>query len=303
MGVVIQAISSFFNSFISVIKTFQIKDLFDILAVAFIIYSLVKLIRETRAIQLIKGVIILLVLFAVSSAFNFVMLTSLLKTFFEFSVIVIFIVFQPEVRRLLEQLGRSQFGKNQIKLAKEKGQSADAYRKRELIETIVNSAAYLSSQKTGALIVIERSTKLGDIATTGTLINAYPSVKLFGNIFFNKAPLHDGAVIIRDDMIYAAGCVLPLTVKEDSIESHMGTRHRAAVGMSEESDAVVVVVSEETGYISVANNGTIEKGFDKESLTKVLEKYLIDTEDTAIPKWYKKIPFIGRKERVQSNEK
>ncbi len=294
-----EIIKSFFYSFISVMKTFQVKDLFDIIAIAFIIYSLNKLIRETRAFQLLKGVFVLVIGYVLSSLFNFVMLSSLLKTFFEFSVIVIFIVFQPEVRRLLEQLGRSKISGTRIKKVAEKNYDINIYKKRELIETLAESARVLSSQRTGALIVIERSTKLGDIATTGTLINAYPSVKLFGNIFFNKAPLHDGAVIIREDCIYAAGCVLPLTVKEESIESHMGTRHRAAVGISEESDAVVIVVSEETGTISLAYNGTLSKGYDKNSLTESLEKFLINEEDLAqdtfLSKLYKKIPFINKK--------
>lgn len=298
-----EVIKESFYSFLSVMKTFGLKDLFDILAVAFIIYSLNKLVRETRAIQLLKGVAILLLLYFCATVSDFVMLSSLLRNFFEFSVIVIFIVFQPEIRRMLEQIGRSNFSGKRLKIVPDKINESDIYKKRELIDILSETAKIFSFQKTGALIVIERSTKLGDIATTGTLINAYPSVKLLGNIFYNKAPLHDGAVIIREDMVYAAGCVLPLTVKEDSIESHMGTRHRAAVGMSEESDAAVIVVSEETGTISIAYNGKLRKGFDKASLSKALERLLIESDEKKETKWYMNIPFINKKDNTEKGER
>lgn len=298
-----EVVKEFFHSFLSVMKTFGLKDLFDILAVAFIIYSLNKLVRETRAIQLLKGVAILLLLYFCATVSDFVMLSSLLRNFFEFSVIVIFIVFQPEIRRMLEQIGRSNFSGKRLKIVPDKINESDIYKKRELIDILSETAKIFSYQKTGALIVIERFTKLGDIATTGTLINAYPSVKLLGNIFYNKAPLHDGAVIIREDMVYAAGCVLPLTVKEDSVESHMGTRHRAAVGMSEESDAAVIVVSEETGTISIAYNGKLRKGYDKASLSKALEKLMIEDDEKKEMKWYMNIPFINKKDNTEKGER
>ncbi len=261
----------------NLIKTFRVSDVLDIVVVSFIIYNLIKLVRETRAEQLVKGILILVVAYVVSWQLQLKMLSSLLSNFFQFSVLAMLMVFQPELRRALEQIGRSRLGKYWSFGGATKDE--EIYRKdiKRCIQAVVDSALSLQKSKTGALMVIERQTKLGDIINTGTIVNAIPSVPIIGNIFWNKAPLHDGAMVIRDGMIYAAGCILPLT-KSDAVSIDLGTRHRAAIGMSENSDAVVVVVSEETGTISVAKNGILTRNYTHDSLTAELERDLLPEE-------------------------
>lgn len=262
-------ISSLFKSFISLMNTFGIADLLDVSVVAFIIYSLIKIVRETRAEQLVKGIFILVIGYFLSYQFNLKMLSTILNSIFQFGVIVLIFVFQPELRRALEQIGRSKLGdywsfptgnnEEYIKLQK------------NAIKVVANAAEEFKQSKTGALMVFERKTKLGDIISTGTIVDAKPSVAILGNIFYNKAPLHDGAMILRDGSIYAAGCILPLT-RNENVSIDLGTRHRAALGMSENSDAVIVVVSEETGSISIAMNGILKRNYNRETL----ERELID---------------------------
>ena len=270
------AIVTAYDWFVALMITFKVTDVLDIVVVSFIIYNLIKIVRETRAEQLVKGILILLVAFAASSIFNLKMLYSLFTSFFQFSVLAILIVFQPELRRALEQIGRSKIGKYWNSLS----QSSDIEEERikqikRGIKCVVEAAANFQKSKTGALIVFERQTKLGDIIDTGTIVDAEPSVPMIGNIFFNKAPLHDGAVVIRDGKIYAAGCILPLTKNNSSVSVDLGTRHRAALGISENSDAVIVVVSEETGTISMAQNGIITRNYTRETLNVALEEQLI----------------------------
>ena len=193
-----------FNSILSIIKTIQLRDIVDILAIALLIFGLFKLIQETRAVQLLKGVIMLLVVYFLSSLFGLVMLSSLLRTFFEAAVVVIAIIFQPEIRKALEQMGRNNTYKHH------KGDEWKKAVEKSIVDA-ADTAVLFSRSKTGALLVFERETMLSDIAATGTIIDAETSVALFGNIFFNKAPLHDGASIIRDGKLFAAGCILPLT--------------------------------------------------------------------------------------------
>ncbi len=262
-------ISSLFKSFISLMNTFGIADLLDVSVVAFIIYSLIKIVRETRAEQLVKGIFILVIGYFLSYQFNLKMLSTILNSIFQFGVIVLIFVFQPELRRALEQIGRSKLGdywsfptgnnEEYIKLQK------------NAIKVVADAAEEFKQSKTGALMVFERKTKLGDIISTGTIVDAKPSVAILGNIFYNKAPLHDGAMILRDGSIYAAGCILPLT-RNENVSIDLGTRHRAALGMSENSDAVIVVVSEETGSISIAMNGILKRNYNRETL----ERELID---------------------------
>ena len=204
-----------------------------------------------------------------SYQFNLKMLSTILNSIFQFGVIVLIFVFQPELRRALEQIGRSKLGdywsfptgnnEEYIKLQK------------NAIKVVADAAEEFKQSKTGALMVFERKTKLGDIISTGTIVDAKPSVAILGNIFYNKAPLHDGAMILRDGSIYAAGCILPLT-RNENVSIDLGTRHRAALGMSENSDAVIVVVSEETGSISIAMNGILKRNYNRETL----ERELID---------------------------
>nr|WP_181991051.1 diadenylate cyclase CdaA [Ruminococcus bromii] len=264
-----------FNSILSIIKTIQLRDIVDILAIALLIFGLFKLIQETRAVQLLKGVIMLLIVYFLSSLFGLVMLSSLLRTFFEAAVVVIAIIFQPEIRKALEQMGRNNTYKKYIKIFT-KHHKGDEWKKavEKSIVDAADTAVLFSRSKTGALLVFERETMLSDIAATGTIIDAETSVALFGNIFFNKAPLHDGASIIRDGKLFAAGCILPLTSNRN-VDINLGTRHRAGLGISEQSDAVVLIVSEETGVISLAVNGILLREFTREELIKKLEQFLI----------------------------
>ena len=277
---VFEAIASWWEWMVSIAMNFQFKDAVDIIIVAFLIYGVVKLVRETRAGQLVKGLFLLVILFIISSYFNLVMVSRVLAYFFQFAFVAILIVFQPEIRKALEQVGRNNVGQSIAAVVTGRDRSYDRAQIRKAINAVVDGVGILQQLKMGALIVFERKTKLGDIIETGTQINCEPSGQIVGNIFFNKAPLHDGAMIIRDGMIHAAGCILPLT-KNTSVSAELGTRHRAALGVSEESDAVVVVVSEETGQISVAVNGVLARRFTRDMLRDVLEGYLIPQEEAS----------------------
>lgn len=292
-----------FNSILSIIKTIQLRDIVDILAIALLIFGLFKLIQETRAVQLLKGVIMLLIVYFLSSLFGLVMLSSLLRTFFESAVVVIAIIFQPEIRKALEQMGRNNTYKKYIKIFT-KHHKGDEWKKavEKSIVDAADTAVLFSRSKTGALLVFERETMLSDIAATGTIIDAETSVALFGNIFFNKAPLHDGASIIRDGKLFAAGCILPLTSNRN-VDINLGTRHRAGLGISEQSDAVVLIVSEETGVISLAVNGILLREFTREELIKKLEQFLIYDrgydDDEPPKKFFQKNPKSSKREKAE----
>ncbi len=261
------------TAFLSLMSTFKISDGLDVLVVSFLIYGFIKLFRETRAEQLVKGILILLMAYVFSRYFRLSMLSTLLSNFFQFSFLAILVVFQPELRRALEHLGRSNLGdywSNPIN----GDEDTFIHKMKSIINVVVDSAVIFQEAKVGALIVFERKTKLGEIIDTGTVVKAEPSIELISNIFYNKAPLHDGAMIVKDGLVYAGGCILPLT-RNESLGNELGTRHRAAVGISENSDAVAVVVSEETGGISVALNGQLKQGFDKETLSDELTKLLL----------------------------
>ena len=269
----------FFEQLLSILKTIQFRDVVDILAIALIIFGLFRLVRETRAIQLLKGILVLAIIYFFASLFQLVMLSSLLRVFFEASVVVIAVIFQPEIRKALEQVGRNKNWKKYLAIFSGGFSKSDEWEKavRKSIEDVADTSVLFSRSKTGALLVFERETMLSDIAATGTIINAETSVALFGNIFFNKAPLHDGASIIRDGKLYAAGCILPLTDNKN-VDMNLGTRHRAALGISEQSDCVVLVVSEETGVISLACNGVLTRDYTRETLVSKLSELLLDDE-------------------------
>lgn len=269
----------FFEQLLSILKTIQFRDVVDILAIALIIFGLFRLVRETRAIQLLKGILVLAIIYFFASLFQLVMLSSLLRVFFEASVVVIAVIFQPEIRKALEQVGRNKNWKKYLAIFSGGFSKSDEWEKavRKSIEDVADTSVLFSRSKTGALLVFERETMLSDIAATGTIINAETSVALFGNIFFNKAPLHDGASIIRDGKLYAAGCILPLTDNKN-VDINLGTRHRAALGISEQSDCVVLVVSEETGVISIACNGVLTRDYTRETLVRKLSELLLDDE-------------------------
>lgn len=289
-------IQNIWSAFVSLIKSFQVADALDVILVSFIIYKGIKLVRETRAEQLVKGLLILAGVWIVSFYLQLHMMIYILNTFLQFGVIALLILFQPEMRRVLEQIGRSKIGGKYLSiplLGKEPEEIEKS--ERAAIRAVADACITLQKQKMGALVVFERKTKLGDIIDTGTVVNAEASVALIGNIFFNKAPLHDGAMVMRQGMVYAAGCILPLT-RNDKISIDLGTRHRAALGMSENSDAVVVVVSEETGQISIAVNGVLTRDYTRDSLIQRLEPLIIP-QPSASEKRQSKIPSIRRKKK------
>lgn len=273
-----QIVAEWFNDFIALMSTFRFNDFIDILFISLLIYSLLKLIRDTRAEQLLKGLLFIFVIYVFAIVLDLMMVTTIIKVVFESSVILIVIVFQPEIRKALEQLGRSKFTKT-YKMIFQGGLLSDAEKEdiNKSIVDVADAATLFSHTKTGALFVFERETHLTDIAATGTELNAKTSPAIFGNIFFNKAPLHDGACIIRQGRIYAAGCILPLNSNEIRYTG-VGTRHRAALGVSEVSDAVVVVVSEETGIISIAVDGVLKRDFERDKLISTLQELIIPEE-------------------------
>ena len=260
------------NALKCLIRTISLFDVLDIAVVSFLIYHLIKIIRESRAGQLVKGIIIILCAYFLACKFNFKMLSAVLNNFFQFSIFGLLIVFQPELRRMLEHLGRSKFWPFSGISSDEDLHIREC---KNIANVVTESALALSESKMGALIVFERKTKLGEIVDTGTILKAVPSPELICNIFYNKAPLHDGALIVKEGLLYAGGCILPLT-KSLRINKELGTRHRAAIGISENSDAVAAVVSEETGKISLAINGILKTYSNTENFKTELEEALAD---------------------------
>ena len=255
-------------------QSIQFSDILDIAIVAFLIYKMIGLVRETRAAQLISGVLAMLLLFVVAEIFRFTMLETLLKFILTYGVVVFLVLFQPELRKMLEQIGRSSISSLQLFQSSHDQNAQTILQTRETITEIVESCESLAKTKTGALMVIECQTKIGDIISTGTLIDAKASRELIQNIFFHNAPLHDGAMVIREGKIYSAGCFLPLSQNYD-ISNMLGTRHRAALGMSEVSDAIIIIVSEETGAITVARNGKLHQRLNGSALNSMLENLLV----------------------------
>jgi len=255
-----------------------ITDVLDITIIAVLLYYLVMFLKDRRAGKLAVGVGVMFVLHLVSESLGMVVVHKTLENIFENGIILLTVLFQPELRSVLEKMGgqslKSLRGITELK---------DNTKTLHMIDEVTDAVADMSKSKTGALIAFERTTKLGDVILTGTTIDANPEAFLFKNIFFNKSPLHDGAVIVRNDRIYAAGCLLPLSVNTNIIKD-LGTRHRAGIGMSENSDAVVIIVSEETGTISVAYDGKLERNFTKETLAEVLKMYLVEESETGVQK-------------------
>lgn len=256
--------STITENVIGVIRTVSPFDILDIAIVSYLIYQAFKLVRDTRALQLVKGLLMLFMLFFLSQAMGQLRVLSFIMTnIIQIGATALLIVFQPELRRMLEQVGRAQI--KTVSLFGAGDAETYAVQWRAAIGYIVQSCANMSRTSTGALIVLERQTKLGDIIKTGTVVDSAPSSALIESIFFHNAPLHDGSVILRNGRIHAAGCYLPLSENYE-INREFGTRHRAALGMSENSDAVVVVVSEETGAITLAVNGKLNRGYTPEQL-------------------------------------
>ena len=258
--------------FQNVFVGFRLIDVLDIVIVAYLVYKILGFIQETRAQQLVRGLVVLGIVFFLSDFLKLYLLNWLLRNFVTMGFFALTVLFQPELRRGLEQLGRRNIVSGQFR-------SLDKENAIEVVKEIVAAVDDFSATRTGALIVFERETMLNDIIETGTIVDARISVRLLGNLFYEGSPLHDGAVIIRGDRIHAASCVLPLTEKKN-IGRNLGTRHRAGLGVSEVSDALVIVVSEETGVISVAENGNFRRFMDLKSVEKILLGVYMPQEET-----------------------
>lgn len=261
---------------LTTLKSIGVADIVDILIVAFLIYKILGYIRETGSQQIVKGILVLVAVFVMSDIFHLYTLHWILKGAMTIGVIALIILFQPELRHALEYLGRG-------KLIGGRFAKVDKSKAKKNTDVLVDAADELSAKWTGALIVIEGDISLSGIVKTGTVLDAELSAEMLCNIFYKGAPLHDGAVLIRDDRILAAGCVLPLSPNLN-LDKDLGTRHRAGIGITENTDAVSLIVSEETGGISVAKGGEIRRFLD----AKALEKFLLnlylepDPEDLGI---------------------
>lgn len=261
---------NFLENIITSLMLIRVTDIIDIAIIAFVIYKLFSLLRNTRAEQVLKGLIFVLFFASIADILNLNTVSWVMNQFLTVALVFIIVVFQPELRSALERLGRgrSLFSSEKIQ------------RDERSINELVSAMSSLSRQKIGALVVLEREVGLSDIIESGTKLDSDISSELLINIFIPNTPLHDGAVIIRKNTIAAAACYLPLS-SSNTIAKELGTRHRAAIGISEKSDCLVVIVSEETGSISVAENGKINRYFDEESLKIRLKNELVNTDNVS----------------------
>lgn len=270
---------NFFSQIKGVLGTFGVIDVVDILVVAVLLFIVIRIIRETRAWQLIKGILLLVVIYAVVNFLGMGASSYILKAIFANIMLIVVILFGPEIRNILEQMGKGA-ARNSFKAIIHSGVALEVAQVQSSIDAACKACVDMSDENIGALIVFENDSLLGDIISTGTEINAKATKELIENIFYPKAPLHDGAMIIRNGSIYAAGCILPLT-KDTNISSALGTRHRAAIGLSQQSDAIVFVVSEETGEISVAINGNLRRNISSGDMRDILTENFIPTDSSS----------------------
>ena len=268
---VMSGVAGFFQDIGSLISTIGFADIVDILIVTYLIYMVIDLIRKTSSYNLAKGLFILLIALWLSGIFHLTMINYILRKAVEIGLIALVILFQPELRKLLAKMGSRKF------YGFFSSKEQDSTEIEAAITQTVLACEQMSKTKTGALIIFERNIMLNDIMTTGTIIDADITAELLKNIFYPKAPLHDGAVIIKKARIAAAGCVLPLT-SNNNLSKDLGMRHRAGIGASEQSDAIVVIVSEETGAISVAIEGMLKRNLDKQTFEKLLRNELVQEE-------------------------
>ena len=253
---------------------FRIQDLLDILIIAFVIFKLIQFTANTRAYQVLKGVGVLLLILILCNVFNLITIKYLLNSFIVSGIVVAVVIFQPELRRALERIGRMRL--NIV------SRGTPSF---EIVNQLCLAVENMSRRKVGALIVLERNTKLGDYVNTGTVIDAEISDALIENIFEPKTPLHDGAMIIRDGRIYAAACVLPL-YDDPTISRELGTRHRASLGISTVSDSITIVVSEETGIISYARDGKLVRNVDHDTLEELLTGHFSPQQEKGLARFY-----------------
>ena len=283
MDRILSSLSSNLVDIFQQIRLMRFADIIDVLIVAAVIYVVIRFIRRTNSQKVANGILLLVVALWLANATNLMLTSFLLRQVFEIGILAVIVLFQPEIRRALEKVGSSQLFNL---LGKEWGGQA--------IDHVITQTVYacedMARARTGALIVFERDNRLNEALSSGTPVDAYVSTELLKNIFYDKSPLHDGAVIIKDGRLAAAGCMLPLS-SNGSLSRDLGMRHRAGIGMSEQSDAVVVIVSEETGGISVAVDGLLKRHLAPDTFEALLRRELLpleETEESGFRRWLKK---------------
>lgn len=279
-------LAAFWAKLTMLVSTIRFSDIVDILIVAYLIYNIIMLIRKTNSFRLARGILLILIALWLSGVLKLTMFNRLLQKTVELGLIALVIIFQPELRRLLERMGSKTFPSFGPKPLETLGMD-------NVISQTIAACTQLSSTKTGALIVFECGVTLDEQMRSGTTINSDVTAELLKNIFYPKAPLHDGAVVIRDGRIAAAGCVLPLT-SNTNLSPDLGTRHRAGIGMSEHSDAVVVIVSEETGGISIAVDGMLKRRLSTETFEAILRSELLPEEEQQRRRWDVFVDFVKK---------
>ncbi len=288
--------SSFLDALNGAVKSFNIfSDLLDIALVSYLTYKIIYLVRETRAVQLVKGIFLLAMSYLISVQFNLRAMSFVLTNVFQIGIIALIILFQPELRRILEKVGRTQVSAFNVFSPEVTERKTEVWIK--AIKSICEAMEELSKTKTGALMVIEKTTRLGEQIGTGVYMDSHITVELLLNIFYVNTPLHDGAVIVRDGKILAAACFLPKPQNEQDIANTLGSRHRAAIGISEIADAITIVVSEENGTISITENGELIRNFTKETLNQFLVEKLVPK---VVPR--KEIELIPKKKSSKKDK-
>jgi len=298
------AIAEFFTRVISIFSTYNwLSDTLDILLIAVVVYYFIKIIKDTRALTIAKGFIILFLAYIMVLILDMKASAYLFSKIFDNILVILVVLFAPEIRKFMEQLGTS---RSLLRLASKLGRGNNEkvleYNENLIrcVNSVTSAAADMGEQKIGALIIFEKETPLGEIIDTGTVVDARVSPQIIGNVFYPKSPLHDGAAVIRNNRLYAAGCILPLTARNNDVAKELGTRHRAAIGMSEQSDAYVLVVSEETGAMSIAEGGRLHRNLTDGDVRELLQDGLLLKEEeggqeTPARKFLDKFQKGGRK--------
>ena len=299
---VLDAIYSLLEKITGALFSFNFtSDLLDILFVTFVIYEVIKLIRGSRTFQLVKGIILLVVVYVAINLLEMEASEYLFTVLFQNGLLILVVLFAPELRKILESFGRQSI--RDISFFNFKNGVNYEQTVKETINSFCKASADMSETKTGALVVFEKDTSLQDISGTGTLLDARASAELFNGIFFKNSALHDGAVVVRDARIHSAGCILPLT-QNTSLASELGTRHRAAIGLSEQSDAIIVVVSEETGSVSIARNGVLTRDISNGELREILlDEFIVKNKKQEKKKNGKKAKKSDEKSEGEKIEK
>lgn len=290
-----KSLIDYFSQIRGLFSTFNVIDAVDILFVAVVLYIVIRILRETRAMQLIKGLLFVAFLYFLVTFLGMSASSYILRAVFSNIIIIIVILFGPEIRNILERMGVGA-ARNSLRSILSSGVTVELTKVNKLIDAVTKACTDMSDTNTGALIVCEKHTNLGDIIHSGTIVNAEASKELIENIFFPKSPLHDGALVIRDNLICAAGCILPIS-RDVDIASSFGTRHRAAIGLSEQSDALIIVVSEETGHISVAKGGQLEHDISSGQLRDMLLNHFAPSSSSKKEGFFKKFGR-GNKDNV-----